>query len=126
MLPEQSPAVTTKSPARKPRRRPAHTSLDARSWQFKLLQKTKADLLAHAGGKPSITARALIERAAWLTVYVAEMDAKARAGELMSAHASHQYLAWSNSLARTLSRIGFQDAASQTPSLADHIARRAA
>lgn len=123
-LPESNSAPGSKPTARKVRRRPAHTSLDARTWQFKLLQKIRAELLAHVGPSPSFAQKALIERAAWLSVYVAEMDAKAKAGEIMSDHAARQYLAWSNALARTLARLGPQAKAGK-PDLASYVASRA-
>jgi hypothetical protein len=106
---------------RKANRRPAHTALDARSWQSKLLRRTEAELLAHAGNTPSVTQKALCKRAAWLTVYLAELDAKATAGAFMSNHDSKVYLAWSNSLAKTLKAIGLKSAP-PPPSVADAIA----
>jgi hypothetical protein len=123
--PEQPQNSAAKRPRPKVRRRPKHTALDARTWQFQLLTKTKAELLAHIGPSPSITQKALAERAAWLTVYVAEMDAKATAGEFMSDHASRQYLAWSNALARTLARLG-PPAKAGKADLASYIQGRAA
>jgi hypothetical protein len=98
----------TKRTKAKVRRRPAHTRLDGRSWEYRLLEKTKAELRAHVGPKPSITQLAMIEEAAWLKVHLAQMHARAQSGELMSAHAARQYLAWANSLGRMMSRLGLR------------------
>lgn len=42
----------------------------------------------------------------------------------MTPHDAKIYLAWGNSLARTLSRLGAQSVSSRAPSLADYIAQR--
>jgi hypothetical protein len=79
---------------------------DGRSADAVLLRRTRAGLIAHVGGKPSVTQIALIHRAAMLTLHLARMDARAiEAGEF-SDHASRQYLAWSNTLTRTLRELG--------------------
>jgi hypothetical protein len=103
-------------------RRPVGTKLDGRSWEYKLLVKTRAELSAHVGS-PSATQKALIDRAAWLSVYLAKQDARTEAGEFMSDHMSRQYLAWSNSLARTLKLLGLKSAAQQGPDLKAYLAR---
>jgi hypothetical protein len=84
---------------------PSH---DGRSADARLLRKTRAELTAHCGGKPSATQLALIDRAAMLTLHVSKMDLKAvEAGEFTQ-HASNQYLAWSNALSRTLAKLGLE------------------
>lgn len=75
------------------------------------MRRTREALLAHCGDKPSATQRALIARAEWLTLYVARLDAKALAGG--GAHSDHDakvYLAYSNSLSRTLKQLGLAGA----------------
>lgn len=101
-------------------RRPRHTALSAKSWEYRLLQKTRDELSRHLGGNPSATQRVLIERAAWLTVYIAKQDAQTQAGgAFMSEHASRQYLAWSNSLVRTMKALGLRGVERRPPSLAE-------
>jgi hypothetical protein len=122
-----SAQTTTTKPAKgKVRRRPSHMRLDGRSWEYRLLEKTKAELRAHVGPKPSITQLAMIEETAWLKVHLAQMHAKAQSGELMSDHAARQYLAWANSLGRMMSRLGLKGADhEEVMSPLDYMAQRA-
>lgn len=91
------------------------------------MRKLRADLVEHVGGKPSATQRALIDRAAWLSLHVLQMDARFSEREgSPSERDGRQYLAWSNSLARTLVAIGIKPAAAATLSLREHLARREA
>jgi hypothetical protein len=96
--------------------------LDQRTKEARLLRATVRDLTRHVGGHPSATQRALIERAAWLTLHVAQLDAKATATGGMTDHSARQYLAWSNSLTRTLRQLGLKGAAERAPTLAEVIA----
>ena len=121
--PDSKPKRTRKA-ARKLNRRPAHTALDGRTWEYLLLQRTRADLAQHLGGSPSIAQRVLIERAAWLVVYLAQQDAKAKTGELMSEHAARQYLAWTNALTRLMRQLGLQGKAQRGPTLAEYEASK--
>ncbi len=59
-----------------------------------------------------------------LTVHVAELDRKALVDGAFSEHAARQYLAWSNTLARTLARLGPAVAAQRKATLADHLGAR--
>ena len=87
----------------------------------------RAELLKHVGSTPSATQRALVDRAAWLSLHVAMMDAKAiEAGGMPTEHDSRQYLAWSNTLTRTLTAIGLKSAAQAPKSLKEHLAERQA
>jgi hypothetical protein len=100
--------------------------MDGRTWEAKLLGKVMADLTAHCGGKPSATQRALIDRAAWLTLYVAKIDRRTAEGGTMTEHDSRTYLAWSNALARTLAKIGLKGADhEEVMSPLDYMAQRA-
>jgi hypothetical protein len=114
--------VGTSILGRKPAKVP---SKDGRSADAVLLRRTKAALVAHVGGKPSATQRALIDRAANLTLHVARMDARAMEQGELSDHTSRQYLAWSNSLARTLALLGMDAAKASAPSLRDYLAAKA-
>jgi hypothetical protein len=96
--------------------------LDQRTKEARLLRETVRDLTHHVGGHPSATQRALIERAAWLTLHVAQLDAKATATGSMTDHSARHYLAWSNSLTRTLRELGLKGPAERAPTLAEVIA----
>jgi hypothetical protein len=70
-----------------------------------------------------MTQIALIDRAAMLTLHLARMDAKAiEAGEF-SDHASRQYLAWSNTLTRTLKALGLEPASARPLTPTEALAR---
>lgn len=98
--------------------------MDGRTWEAKLLQEVRRDLTEHCGDKPSATQRALIDRAVWLTLYVARIDRRSAEGGGMTEHDSRTYLAWSNGLARTLAKIGLKSAAQQPASLNDYLTER--
>ena len=107
-------------------RQPAKVpSKDGRSADAVLLRRTKAALIAHVGGRPSATQRALIDRCASLTLHVARMDAQAMEDGGLSDHASRQYLAWSNSLGRSLKLLGLDAVKAARPDLRAHLAAKA-
>ena len=97
--------------------------MDQRTREAQILRATRRELTAHVGGRPSATQAALIERAAWLTLHVALLDAK-RVQGAASEHDSRTYLAWSNSLTRTLAAMGLAAAPKPVATLADHLAER--
>ena len=99
--------------------------LDGRTREACLIRDTRKRLIEHVGGSPSAVQLALIDRAAMLTLRVAQLDAKLDAGSLTD-HDHRHYLAWSNSLTRTLAQLGLKGAEPRGPSLAEHLARRAA
>ncbi len=89
-----------------------------------MLRKARAALTAHVGGNPSATQRALIDHATMLTLHLHMLDEKAlRAAGVMTEHDSRTYLAWNNSLTRTLRELGLKGAPEKVPSLADIMAR---
>jgi hypothetical protein len=63
-----------------------------------------------------------VERAAWLSLHVAQLDAKAIKAGTMTEHDSRTYLAYSASLVRTLKALGLKGAAEAPASLADLLA----
>jgi hypothetical protein len=83
--------------------------LDGRTKEMRLMRQVRADLTAHCGGAPSATQRALIERCAWLSLRVAQFDAKGHLTE----HDSRVYLSFSNSLARALQMLGVGSATAE-------------
>jgi hypothetical protein len=91
------------------------------------MRRTRADLVAHVGGAPSATQRALIDRAVMLTVHLAMIDRKAlQPGAELTEFDRRQYLAWSNALTRLMRQLGPKCAAEKPPSLSDYIAQAAA
>ena len=92
-----------------------------------MLRAIRAELLKHVGSTPSATQKALVDRASWLSLHVAMLDAKAiAAGGMPTDLDSRQYLAWSNTLTRTLTAIGLKSAAQAPKSLQQHLAERQA
>jgi len=125
--PALSPALAPAKGKRKRVERPAGTALDRRSWEYRLLTKTKGELAVLIGPTPSVVQAALAERAAWLTLHIAAMDAKFAMGRQMTDAESREYSALSNILLRTLGRLGRgAKAKPQQPSLAEYLARHAA
>ena len=105
-------------------RPPALAALDMRTREGRLLRDTRTELARHLGGTPSATQRAMIERAAYLTVRCAQLDAKVAAGTLTD-HDSRTYLAWAGALTRLLRHLGLQGRAERPPSLAEYTAAQA-
>lgn len=103
----------------------ALAKLDGRTREARLMARTRQDLTEHVGGTPSATQRALIERAVNLTVRVAAMDARFAETGVMTDHDSRTYLAWSNTLTRTLRTLGTEQKQTKRRTLADHLAERA-
>jgi hypothetical protein len=100
--------------------------LDKRSREWRLMRGVRHDLTTHIGGKPNAAQRMLIERAAILSLRVAMLDQKIVAGEILTTMDNNQYLAWSNSLVRTITRLGINPATAPQPSLGDVLADIAA
>jgi hypothetical protein len=84
----------------------------------------RAELMAHCGAKPSATQQAMIELCCQLKARLAAMDAAFVDSGAMTPHDAKIYLAWGNALARTLSRLGAQSAATRGPTLAEYLATK--
>jgi hypothetical protein len=75
------------------------------------------------GGNPNSVQKALIERAARLTLYIELMDAEALVAGTMSERNSRQYLPWVNAPRLRLREIGVDEAKpAKTPDLSDIVA----
>jgi hypothetical protein len=83
--------------------------LDWRTREGQTLIAARAELTAHVGN-PNNVQKALIERAARLTLYIEMMDARALAAGTMTERDSRQYLAWVNALRLCLRDIGIEEA----------------
>lgn len=90
------------------------------------MRGTRAALIAHLGGRPSVVQQTLIERACQLQIRLAMMDRAFAASGVQSDHDSRTYLAWSNSLTRTMRELGVKGVAERQPNLKDYLAGRAA
>lgn len=115
-------------PALAPSSSPATLAkLDGRTKEARLVRQVRRDLLAQVGGNPTAVQRALIERAVQLHLQVANMDRRTAEGRAMTDLDSRTYLAWSNSLVRTLRELARTASATQPkpPSIADYLATRA-
>lgn len=97
---------------------------DARSAEAVLMRKTREALAAHCGGKPSATQAAIIDEVCWLTMYLARMnEAALRRGGVHSEHAARQYLAYSNSRTRALTKLGLKAMPAKAPRLDEILAQ---
>jgi hypothetical protein len=71
---------------------------------------------------PNNVQKALIERAARLTLYIELMEAQALKDGTMSERNSRQYLAWCNALRLCLREIGIEEsAAAKPPALREYL-----
>jgi hypothetical protein len=70
----------------------------------------RKELIAHIGGKPTITQTLLIDQACALQLRLALMDMDADKVGTLTTRNQVQYLAWSNSLTRVLDQIGMAPA----------------
>jgi hypothetical protein len=100
--------------------------LDRRTRESRMLVAVRAELTAHVGGRPSAVQRALIERAARLSLYIEAMDRDSMESGTMTERNSRQYLAWSNSLRLALRELGVRAAVAPPPSLKDYVAGKMA
>jgi hypothetical protein len=97
--------------------------IDWRTREGRTLVVAREELTRHVGGKPNNVQKALIERAARLTLYIELMDAEALKAGMMSERDSRQYLAWVNALRLCLREIGVKAAPSETLPSLDEIVR---
>ncbi len=100
--------------------------LDGRTREARLMESTRNDLVAHVGGAPSATQRAMIERAANLTVRIAIMDRRFAETKQQTEQDSRVYLAWTNTLSKTLRHLGLEGPPAKTKTLQDHLKERGA
>ena len=76
-----------------------------RTREGRRMQQMRAELAAHVG-QPSAVQRMLIERAATLSLQLEALDRRMFEGGTLNEHDTRIYLAWSNSLTRTLKALG--------------------
>ena len=104
----------------------ALSKIDGRTREARFVKSVRAELIEHLGGLPSVTEHALVERAAWLALRVAQLNAKLAGGDAFTDHDSRTYLAWSNALGRSFRELGLKPRTEASQSLAAYIAARKA
>lgn len=118
-MPETYTPTPRQQPGSKPSTKPAPRRTDAARlplvWtgtgntrEGELYRRICRQLREHVGGKPSHAQELLIARIAWLQVHMAHIDERALKDGGLSPHGTREYLAWSNSMAKMLARLGFQ------------------
>lgn len=102
-------------------------AIDGRSREGKFILSYQNMLIRHCGGNPSITQRAIINRAARLALHLELFDEKSLKGDhVFTRHDHEHYLWWSNALVRVLKELGLQAPAAPAPRLSDLLAPRSA
>jgi hypothetical protein len=102
-------------------------AIDQRSWQGRYLATARHHMMEHIGGKPTIAQHVLIDRIAWLMLHCHLLDQRIVSGAAWGENDRKCYLAFPNSLVRSLREIGVEASAGREPNLAevlkaDHVA----
>jgi hypothetical protein len=86
----------------------ALAGLDGRTWEYLYVKKYQAELTAHLGGNLTYIQQQLVERCAWLQLKLTMLDLRLAKddGRRFTQQDNNVYLAWTNSLARTLLLLG--------------------
>lgn len=100
--------------------------IDGRTREARFLKAARAELIEHIGGRPSVTERALIERAVWLLLRMELLNGRLTGGDSFTHHDQLGYLGWSNALGRCLRELGLKPRTEAPSSLAQYIAARKA
>jgi hypothetical protein len=82
------------------------TRLDRRTRQAAFLQGMRDQLLEHVGPDATILQRVLVDRAALLSLRLAQCDARILADQPMTVLDNNQIIAWQNALTRCLNALG--------------------
>jgi hypothetical protein len=101
------------------RRRTHIAAVDGRTHEGRFLNRTRADLIAAVGSKPTIAQIILIERTSWLLLRAKLMDEKLIRGLNLTDIDDRAYCSWVNSARRNMERLGIVDAAAAHEAQAD-------
>jgi hypothetical protein len=94
--------------------------LNGNSREAKFIKAYEAVLTEHVGGHPSATQKLMITRAARLACHLELWDERTIPnGGAVTASGHNHYIAWANSLARLLARLGLAPTSAKPPSVAD-------
>jgi hypothetical protein len=102
-------------------RLPLRWAAKSRTREGELYRRVARQLRAHVG-RPSAAEELLISRIAWLSVHMAHIDEVALRDGGLSQHATREYLAWANSLAKMIAKLGLRPCKPHQPSLAEQLA----
>src|SRR5215471_8279475 len=91
-------------------------NLDGRTQEAALMQRVRDELLAHLGHNPSTVERVMSERCCFLQLRLSMLDKKLLSGKDFTQIDSNVYLAWNNSLIRTLVKLGINPSKPRVPS----------
>jgi hypothetical protein len=94
--------------------------LDGRTVEGQLVAKVRTALLDHVGPNPTVVQRHLIDRAAILSLRLAQCDRRIIHEEKMTILDNSQLVAWQNALTRVMVALGVHK--HKRPSLATIIA----
>ena len=90
------------------------------------MREVRDELTAHIGGKPTVTQRMLIDRAATLTLRIRLLDRLTLSDAGLSEKNAREAVCWENALRRTLIALGIKGAADRAPTIKDFLASRSA
>ena len=95
----------------------AHTLrvIDGRRAEAKLMKAVRDELTQHIGGKPTVTQKMLIDRAATLTLRIRLLDRLTLSDAGLSEKNAREAVCWENALRRTLTTLGMKGATDRTP-----------
>lgn len=104
----------------------ALAKVDGRSSLAHRMRRVRDALTKHIGGRPSEAQKVLINRAVMLTLHIQAMDERMLAEGSFTELDSRTYLAWSNTLTRTMVALGLETRkGTPAPRLMDHLRRAA-
>ena len=82
--------------------------VDHRTREGLIVLRLRKELIQHVGGQPNAIQRVLIERCCWLQLRLSMLDKKITSGRDFTEIDNNSYIAWHNSLVRTLARLGVE------------------
>lgn len=99
---------------------------DGRSAEGRFVRDLEAQLIAHVGGTPSITQKLLIDRLIKIRLQLDALDAKLAGAKNWTPHDGRTHGGLMNAFRLTARELGLKATAAKPPTLAEHLARRAA
>jgi hypothetical protein len=93
--------------------------VDGRTRHGRFIAAVRKRLSDHVGGNPSATQAVLIELAALMSLRIALLSDVVLSAAAIEERDDRQLVAWINSLARLMDKLGLKGAASRPRSLAD-------
>ena len=98
---------------------------DGRSATGRFIRNLESELVAHVGGAPTITQRLLIDRLIKIRLQLDAFDKKLVGGN-WTPHDSRTHGGLLNAFRLTARELGLKGASKAAPTLAEHLARKAA